>query len=691
MATNFGRYGFGDEDEDVSPDIGNPGVPADRISDDQVPGMEPLEEVDAATTTEGPELPVEMDFDPLAGLGEEQSGTKDLLELRGFYVGSGSGIYDGSVRDGEEPGESFYVDLVDYETGETKRAWGVILGDVMRKAISAYNLEPGSRIHLKQQGKRQVIIDEVNSRNEMQIRQTYANGWTCLQDRGPLPSHLSHLMAGINIDAMLDRIALRHDMGLEDPRLAGWKKEQREILAAIGDDPQSVKAWLARQASLSQAEELQLVGQAVDLAGYGEGDATRRKQEIDSRMAAMSMMDAERRYDYLMQAAKPHLIASNQEVKKRLADEVVNAIEQLSVMATPKDLPDSAMRVAMRAALAQSVDGLTLQQQKDYLASRREKLLRDQLAQLRPVEPEVKKSGPLSHLDDVVVSKDVAIEARGLSQEEYRYLLQRRLDLAETDEERQVIFDSEIESQRARVDNANKNFERLDDLNRRLSHGNADITGVVAGQLVDALASYAGTKIMPAVKTTFQSLGGLSGWRKRGAELDLAELRSAFSAAKSSPVYEGFRQDPSVVATASSHGMSVDEFVAAYPQAAHTEALQAHLQAQETAASPKADSAADSKVKGLWKNSLQAASDLAQRLGSMVPEDLIKKGKIDNEWISRMQAGLSDFADEMKKTLMPENVRDGLQKLIAEIVASIQMMADLASQLLSKASPSMGR
>lgn len=180
MATNFGRYGFGDEDEDASPEIGNPGIPAD----DQVPSMEPLEGVGGNPTPDDLELPVEMDLIRWLVWAKSNPAPRISSNCVASTLARGLAFIDGSVRDGEEPGELLYVDLVDYETGETKRAWGVILGDVMRKAISAYNLEPGSRIHLKQQGKRQVIIDEVNSRNEMQIRQTYANGWTCLQDRG---------------------------------------------------------------------------------------------------------------------------------------------------------------------------------------------------------------------------------------------------------------------------------------------------------------------------------------------------------------------------------------------------------------------------------------------------------------------------------------------------------------------------
>lgn len=661
MATSS-LSGFGDADDEFPPDMGDL---------DAVLPMTP-----AAAQIPAVEQEKEPEFDPSDLTMEVEELPKELLDVRGFFVASGAGIYDGATRDNEEPRDSFYVDVQDYETGAIKRVWGVVLGEVMSQATAQYELQPGSRVHLLQQGKREVFTDSVVN-GEMKVRRTYANAWVCMPDRGPLPSQLAHLMSGINVDQTLERIALRHDMGLDDPRMPGWKAEQKRILRAFGDDPQTIKGWLGRQLVLSAEEERKLVTAAVELRGYTEADPERRQHEIESRLAAIREMEADARYDFLMEGAKPHLIEANRSKEEGLRADVVQAIEQVAVMATATDHPDSPRRKAMRSSIVQSLEGLSLTQQMDYIAQRREKVLQG-------------LSAALDQVDDAPaprVRKDQVINAQGLSSEEYQLLLEERIKLGDNKEEQQAILASEIEARKAESHASGEEFAAIDYMYQRFSRErDPDALAFIVGETLQALGRFACKEVMPRIATTFESLGGLGAWRKRGCVAGLDDLQGALAKAKQSPVYQAFENDPAVVAACA--GTPPGEVLAKHPDLARSEVVMGHLDAQGSASAPSSATAKSGLQKtGLWSGVSASMTELSDRVSRMSPENLLKGGKLDTEWMQTMQKGLQDFGKDLKETLMPEQLRAQLEVMIAAVISMIRAMADLAKQLVAGKAP----
>lgn len=646
-------------------------------SDNEFPG--PMSDLDEA-------LPA-AESEDLSGEGvplftvdaEEADEGKPLLDVQGFYVASGPGIYDGAQRDNEEPRESYFVDVQDYSTGQIRRVWGVALGDVMSRAAAQYDLKPGSRVHLIQKGKREMVSSVVVStgeEREMLNRKTYANDWVCMPDRGPLPSHLAHLMAGINVDAMLDRLALRFDMGLGHEKLPAWKQEMKRLVSNLGDDPQAVKSWMLRQLSLKEEEERSLVEKAVTLAGFGEDDPARRAGEISMRLSALPNMSVEARYDYLMAAAKPHLVEANRAREEHLAREIVTAIERVAEMATPDHGPDSPERKAMHSALVQSVDGLTLQQQMDYLNQRRDQVVRALAAKLTSgAEFEEGRTLPRVHLDR-------PIDAKGLTSEEYQLLLQERLDLATNPADKQRILKEEIEHQKALREAAEYEFRQLDEMYQRfVQEREVDAMAYMVGKMVRALGDIVGTNVMPSVRTMFESLGGLGAWRRTGCEVGLQDLRSSLDLAKQTSTYQSFINDPQVRAACG--GQDVEEVLATQPDFTRTDVVQDHLKAQADAPAPS-PAAKKKTVKGIWANVVGSAHTLADRVSHMSPEHLIKEGALNSEWVKTMQAGLTDFGAELKKTLMAEELKMQLQEMIASIVSTLQVMLEAARGLIKQ-------
>lgn len=111
---------------------------------------------------------------------------------------------------------------------------------------------------------------------------------------------------------------------------------------------------------------------AAELRGYTEADPERRQHEIESRLAAIREMEADARYDFLMEGPSPISSKPIAPRKRGCAADVVQAIEQVAVMATATDHPDSPRRKAMRSSIVQSLEGLSLTQQMDYTAAARE-------------------------------------------------------------------------------------------------------------------------------------------------------------------------------------------------------------------------------------------------------------------------------------------------------------------------------
>lgn len=661
MATSS-LSGFGDADDEFPSDMGD----LDAVLPLQVTAAQ------AAALEPGGE----PDFDPADLAMEVEELPKELLDVRGFFVASGAGIYDGATRDNEEPRDSFFVDVQDYETGEIKRVWGVVLGEVMSQATAQYELQPGSRVHLLQQGKREVFTDSVVN-GEMKVRRTYANAWVCMPDRGPLPSQLAHLMSGINVDQTLERIALRHDMGLDDPRMPGWKAEQKRILRAFGDDPQTIKGWLGRQLVLSADEERKLVTAAVELRGYTEADPERRQHEIESRLSAIREMEADARYDFLMEGAKPHLLEANRSKEEGLRAEVVQAIEQVAVMATATEHPDSPRRKAMRSAIVQSLEGLSLTQQMDYIAQRREKVLQGLSAALNQANDE-----PAPR-----VRKDQLINVKGLSSEEYQLLLEERIKLGETKEEQQAILASEIEARKAESEATGEEFAAIDYMYQRFSRErDPDALAFIVGETLQALGRFVCKEVMPRVSTTFESLGGLGAWRKRGCVAGLDDLKGAMERAKQSSVYQAFENDPAVVAACA--GSPPGEVLAKHPDLARSEVVMGHLDAQGSASAPTSAAAKSGLQKtGLWAGVSASMTELSDRVSRMSPENLLKGGKLDAEWMQTMQQGLQEFGKDLKETLMPEQLRAQLEAMIAAVMSMIRAMADLAKELVAGKAP----
>ncbi|SFF31601.1 hypothetical protein [Paracidovorax wautersii] len=650
------------------------GFPPDSESLDSVlPPLQPGVGTDGPVGVAAPagELP---DFAPAE---ESIDDGKPLLEVRGFYVSSGPGIYDGAQREREEPRESFFVDVQSYETGAIQRVWGVALAEAMGAATAQHDIKPGARLHLMQQDKRKIVKDEIVN-NTMQFRETFANGWVCIPDRGPLPSHLAHLMAGINVDAKLDRLALRHDMAADDERLPAWKQQQKRMLAAFGEDPQTVESWLARQFSLPATEERQLVEKAVSLEGYGPADEDRKNREIEHRMSALANMSAQARYDYLMETAKPHLIEKNRELESRLAREVVSSIEQVTEMATPNVDAEAPERKAMRSGLVQSIEGLTLQQQLDYLAARREKVIANLAADLVTGEE-------FDHVRRLPrVSRTKPIDATGLSAEEYQQLLQERLDLAENAKEREEIIKQEAEHQKAFREGLDREFQQIDQLYQRFAaERDVDAAAFLLSIMVRSLSDIVGSRLMPKVKTTFEALGGLGAWRRAGCEAGLRDLTDTLHAAKQSGTYQAFVNDSVVVAA--SGDRTPDELVGSHADFVRTDAVQGHLAAQEAAIAPALTKRAPAH--GLWANTMGALHSLSDRVSHLSPEHLIKGGALDSDWLTTMRSGIDAFGAELKNTLMSEQLKAQMQEMLASILAAIRVMLDLARELLTGKGP----
>lgn len=602
-----------------------------------------------------------------------------LLDLRGFYVSSGRGIYEGALRDGEEARDSFFVDVQDYDTGEIRRTWGVMLAEVMSGAIAQFDLQPGSRIHLIQQGKQETVVSGVDAENTMVYRTVRGNGWACLPDRGPLPSHLASLMAGVNVDQMLDRIALRHDMAMDDERLGAWKGEQKRILSRFDSDPQTVKSWLARQLALTAAEESDLVSKAVELLGYSDDDPGRKKLEIESRMQAIKLMSPDARYDFLMHSAKPHLVEANKALEASLSAEIAEGVEQLAAMATAPAASDSPEAKAMRSSLAQSLEGLTVLQQRDYLASRREQVVAARAAALAAVDARSEETGPR-------VSRTEVIDAYGMSAEEYQLLLQERFSLADSDEERAQMLKQEIEARKDVMDRTRKEYEQIEKLNQHFAgQRDVDATSYMLGRAASALAHLVCDHVMPRVNTMFESLGGVGAWRRNDVELQFDNLRSQFAAAREAPEYQAFLHDPAIVAA--SVGSTPGQMVADHPDFSRTEVVVGHLKAQDGAPAPAGKKPA--MYKGLWSNVIGAAHDFKDRLAQMEPEHLLKGGKVDSEWVKRMQQGIDQFRKDIKQTLMPEELMAQLQEMLASALASLRIMLDLVKSLVKPKAPEM--
>ena len=671
MATTSETTSFFDEFDDV---IGAAAL--DAAPDLHVDDATPL--VPAAPAAAAPIDPVAAalhDATVVVNPVEEASAVerKPLLEIRGFYITGGEGIYDGATREGEEPRENYFVDVQDYESGEIKRVWGVALRDVIADAQRNINLQPGSRVHLIQQGKREVISDRINERNEMEVTRSHANAWICAADRGPLPSQLAHLMAGINVDQMLDRIALRHDMGLDDGRLPAWKQEQLRLLKAIGDDPATIKGWLARQTSLSAEEERRLIERGVELDGYGDADPARKQHEIDSRLAALREMHGDNRYNYLMETAKPHLIETNRNRDAKIRSDVGAAIDQYVSMALPDAKPDAPESKAIRSAMAQSVDGLTLTQQLDYVARRREMLLENLTAKMTAA-----KDAPAAELDRFAV-----IDATKLSTEEYQQRLEEKLALAKTPQERVRMVEDEVKARKLDTKNATELLKPVEELYQYIAGSrDVDMTAYylsrAIGYLVRSIAT-AGAKLMPSNDGFFKELGGVGAWRRKGCESGLADLQQALADAKAAPVYQAFEKDPQVLAACA--GREPAALLATDPDFGRSDVAMEHLDAQENAPAPAPRSRPS--IKGLWAGVHDAAHAMAERVSHLKPEHLIKRdGKVDEAWLASMQKGLGDFGKQIKETLMPEKIREQIQEMMASILNTIRMLMDMAKGVL---------
>lgn len=587
---------------------------------------------------------------------------KDLLEVRGFFVHSGKGLYDGATRSDEEPRESYFVDVQDYDTLKINRVWGVALEEVIANASRTMNLEAGSRVHLVQQGKQELFTSEINDANEMVNKKTYANAWVCSPDTGPLPSQMAHLMAGINIDKALERIALRFDMGLGDPRLIAWKQGQNRLLKAIGDDPKAVKSWLSEQTFLSANEERVLVETAVALEGFGDSDPARKKHEIDSRLAALRMMSGDTRYDYLMSTAKPHLVEANLSRESQVNAEVAAAIERYVATAVPNVEPEAPQRRAVRSALLQCLDGLSPIQQSDYLAQRWHQLIADLDVGIVDERNSIGK----------IVDKFAVIDATKMTSSEYQLKLEEKLALAADDKERAQLLKDEAEARKQDTEGAQAILDPLDKLWSRIAQErDVDMTAYYLSLAVGRLAQSVGEAGSALFKTMTTGLGGMGAWRRKGCLDGLDGMHQALAAAKGTPVYQAFEKDPKVVAACG--GNPVGEVVANHPEIARTDVAMEHLNAQESASAP-AQSAGIAPT-GLWSGVLKATHEMADRVSYLKPEHLFKRdGQHDSQWLDSMQQGLRDFAKGVKETLMPEKIREQIEQMIASIMNTIKML-----------------
>lgn len=590
-----------------------------------------------------------------------------LLDIRGFFVASGTGLYDGSAGGDEEMGESYFVDVQEYENGEIKRVWGVALGEVMAQAQAALGLQPGSRVHLVQRGKRDMVFDSVNANKEMVFRTSYANDWVCLPDRGPLPSQLAYLMAGINVDALLDRLALRNDMGADDPNLPAWKNGKLRIIKALGEDPQKIQTWFAGQMTFSGDDERTLISQALALEGFAPEQTAVWQRELEERVSALKSMDPTARFDYLIESARPHLLIANQEREKRLSHEVAESIDSLVRMAAPDAAPESSEHKAFRSALVQSIDGLTSAQQIDFLSSRRASLV-----QQLSVESKI--------TDDAELDKTTIIDVTNLSNEEYRARLERKLAMATTGAERAAMLAAEMEARKKETVDAEARFAPINAFYQQItSSRDMDMTAFLAGRVAGMLADTISSNVIPGVKSMFERLGGVGGWRRSGCEDGLSDLRDALAVTKATPVYQAFETDP--IVRAACPGLEPGQMLAQHPDTARTEVVQKHLLAQAAAESPSRS--APSPHKGLWAKTFDSAHALSDRISHLSPQHLLKNGTLDSEWIQKMQTGLSEFATDLCETLMPEKLRAQLQEMIAGILQTLKMLASMAKSLFA--------
>ncbi len=513
-------------------------------------------------------------------------------------------------------------------------------------------------------------LEVINDNKEMVIRKSYANDWTCMADRGALPSQLAHLMAGVNVDALLDRLALRHGMSGDDPRMDAWKESQTRIVKAFGDDPATVKAWSAKQMVFSAEEERALIGQALALEGYGADDEARMQGELDHRLSSLRSMDTQARFDYLIQTAKPHLLEANRLRAEQLSRDVADAIDGFVVMALPRAEPDSAERKAMRSSIVQSIEGLTPTQQTDYLAHRRATLLQ-QLAVSRESEQESQETA---------LDKNAVIDATKLTRDAYQELLERKLALASTPQERAAMLEIEMEARRLDTKDAEERLAPVSAFYQKvMSGGEVNMTAFLAGRIAGMLSDSVCDSLIPHVKTLFQNLGGVGAWRRKGCEDGLAELQSALAETKATAVYKAFEDDPRVRAACG--GRDPGAVLAEHPEMARTEVAMAHVQAQQSAESPRGNVL--SPEKGLWAKAVDAAHSLSDRISHLSPEHLVKNGVVDSQWVEKMQKGLGEFAANLKATLMPEKLMEQLQEMLATMLQTIRLMVDMARDMFA--------
>lgn len=598
---------------------------------------------------------------------------QEAADIRGFFVAEGEG-QNPYAEVGGEPLASYFVDVQDYETGALQRVWGAALGEVMSAARAELQLQPGSRVHLAQRGKREMVFSSVDGENAMVNRVDLAKDWTCIADRAPLPSQIAPLIAGLNVDAMLDRLALRHDMALDDPQLPVWKKGQMRIIQAFGDDPQTIKSFFEKNSVFSSEEERALIAQALALEGLNPNDQIQFKRESEARLSALRSMAPTARFDYLIETAKPHLLHANKEKAAQLSHEVVDAIDSLTAMALPSEAHDSAPRKAMRSALSQSVDGLTLPQQLDFLTRRRALVLTQRLS--APLANDAEPS-----LEEL--ARHALIDASEMSRDEYIEALNLKLETALSNEDRTAMLRGEVEARQQLSAAAEARLKPVSDLSDYLQSGSdASVTAYAIGRVVSGLADTLANGEFPRVKSLFERLGGIGGWRKQGCEDDLLAMTNALSAAKQAPVYQAFENDPKVrIACA---GRDIGKVLAGHPEMAHTEAVLPHLHAQDSA--EHSVSTPLTPVKGLWSKTMKSAHALSDRISHLSPEHLMKSGKLDTAWAERMQKGLAGFADQLHQTLMPEKIKKQFQDMLASMLLSIQTMLQVCRDLFSKPS-----
>ena len=148
-------------------------------------------------------------------------------------------------------------------------------------------------------------------------------------------------------------------------------------------------------------------------------------------------------------------------------------------------------------------------------------------------------------------------------------------------------------------------------------------------------------------------------------------------------MYQAFLDDPQVRSACGD--VDPGKVLAQQPEMARTEVLQRHIQAQESAAPPAGKSLSLEK-KGVWTKAFDCAHTLSDRISRLSPENLIKNGKVDMEWVSNMRKGLGDFASGLQQTLMPEKLREQLQEMLAAMMRTINVLLEMVRNLFSEKS-----